>query len=122
MGKTKISQRRKVFTSKPRKSRKKRGESLEVSLREDVGITEFDPAKQLLDVKLIGQAIVECLIANDPEGVMEIIEGHISCFNKSKFLKEAKVPRSTMYQLLKKKNPTIKTLAKIMYATHHNEN
>ncbi len=56
------------------------------------------------------------LILND---VMEIIEDYLYALNKSNFLKKADIPRSTMYQLLKRKNPTIKTLAKIMYATHH---
>ncbi|MES2274025.1 MAG: hypothetical protein V4487_07520 [Chlamydiota bacterium] len=80
-----------------------------LNLRENVGITEFDPSKQLLDIKLIGAAIAQCLIENDPEGVVEIIEGHINCLNKP-----------NAYQFLKMKNPTIKTLAKIMHAAHHN--
>lgn len=91
----------------------------DVEIREDIGITEVDPVANLLDPDLIGSAIMQCLIENDPEGVMEIIESHLYALNKSKFLREAKVPRSTMYQLLQRKNPTIKTLAKIMYATHH---
>ncbi|HEV8052219.1 MAG TPA: hypothetical protein VGP47_06980 [Parachlamydiaceae bacterium] len=78
----------------------------------------MDPIANLLDPNLIGSAIMQCLIENDPEGVMEVIEDYLYAVNKSKFLKEAEVPRSTMYQLLKRKNPTIKTLAKIMHATH----
>lgn len=119
MGKTRTSRRPKISTSRPQKSRKKTGKSFTVSLREDIGLKEFEPATTLLDTKLIGAAIIQCLIENDPDGVMEIIEGHISCLNKSKFLKEADVPRSTMYKLFKTKNPTIKTLAKIMSAAHH---
>ncbi len=88
-------------------------------LKEDANVTELDPIQNLLDPDLIGSAIMQCLIENDPDGVMEIIEGHLYALNKSKFLRDADVPRSTMYQLLKRKNPTIKTLAKIMYATHH---
>lgn len=71
---------------------------------------------------LLGRLLVKLYVIvynNDPEGVMEIIEAHLYALNKSKFLKEANVPRSTMYQLLQRKNPTIKTLAKIMHATHH---
>jgi DNA-binding phage protein len=89
------------------------------ALRKDANITEVNPIANLLDPDLIGSAIMQCLIENDPEGVMEIIEDHLYALNKSKFLRDADVPRSTMYQLLKRKNPTIKTLAKIMYATHH---
>ncbi len=39
--------------------------------------------------------------------------------NKTQFLKEANVPRSTMDNFFKKRNPTIKTLAKIMHASAH---
>ncbi len=88
-------------------------------MRDDVGITAFDPVETLGDIKLIGAAIMECLIDNDPDGVMEVVESHLEAINKSKFLKEAGVPRSTMYNLMKMKNPTIKTLAKIMYVAHH---
>lgn len=118
MGKTRTSLRPKISISKRRRPFKKNARSFSVSLREDVNLKEFIPERTLLDIKLIGAAIVQCLIENDPDGVMEIIEGHIHCLNKSKFLKKANVPRSTMYKLFKTKNPTIKTLAKIMHATH----
>jgi DNA-binding phage protein len=88
-------------------------------LREGVGITEFSPTEQLKDIKLIGSAIMECLIENDSEGVMEVIETHLEAMNKSSFLKEAGIPRSTLYKLFKTKNPTIKTLAKIIHAAYH---
>lgn len=61
---------------------------------------------------------MECLIANDADGVMEIIEGYLEALNKSQFLKDAGVPRSTAYQLFKRKNPTIRTLAKIVNAAY----
>jgi predicted transcriptional regulator len=86
-----------------------------------VGITAFSPTEKLRDIKLIGAAIMECLIDNDPKGAMEAIETHLEAMNKSAFLKEAGVPRSTMYKLFKTKNPTIKTLAKIIYAAHHSQ-
>ena len=118
MDRTKTLRKRKAFTSKSPKSSRRKRKSYEVSLREDVGIAEFNSSDILLDPKLIGSAIMECLIENDPDGVMEIIEGHLNALNKSKFLKKAGVPRSTMYQLFKKKNPTIHTLAKIIHAAH----
>ena len=90
-------------------------------MRDDIGITAFNPAETLEDIKLIGAAIMECLIENDPDGVMEVVESHLEAINKSKFLKEAGVPRSTMYNLLRMKNPTIRTLAKIMYVAHHSQ-
>jgi len=125
MGKIKMSQKRKQSILKTRKStsnlrtnKKNMKIKATVALR-NTNLTEVDPIADLLDPDLIGSAIMQCLIENDPEGVMQIIEDHLYALNKSKFLREAEVPRSTMYQLLKRKNPTIKTLAKIMYATHH---
>ena len=124
MDKIKTSPKRRPSTSKPLRTKRRTTsmrtkEAAKITLREDANITEVDPIANLLDPDLIGSAIMQCLIENDPEGVMEIIEDHLYALNKSKFLREADVPRSTMYQLLKRKNPTIKTLAKIMYATHH---
>jgi DNA-binding phage protein len=124
MDKVKTSPKRRPSTSKSLRAKRRttnmrKKEAANVTLREDANITEVDPIANLLDPDLIGSAIMQCLIENDPEGVMEIIEDHLYALNKSKFLREADVPRSTMYQLLKRKNPTIKTLAKIMYATHH---
>lgn len=119
MDKEKTFQRRRPSTSKSLRTKRHMRTKETATLREDANITEVDPVANLLDPDLIGSAIMQCLIENDPEGVMEIIEDHLYALNKSKFLREADVPRSTMYQLLKRKNPTIKTLAKIMYATHH---
>ena len=118
MGKTKISRRPKISISKQQKPRKKRVEIFSASLREEANVEAFKPETTLLDTRLIGNAIIQCLIENDPDGVVEIIAGHISCLNKSKFLKEANVSRSTMYKLFKTKNPTIRTLAKIRHAAH----
>lgn len=124
MDKVKTSPKRRPSILKQRRTQQckstiKAKEAANVIIREDADVTEVDPIANLLNPDLIGSAIMQCLIENDPEGVMEIIEDHLYALNKSKFLKEADVPRSTMYQLLKRKNPTIKTLAKIMYATHH---
>lgn len=123
MDKVKTSRKRRASTPKSltqlRKATLKTKEATKVIIKEDANVTELDPIANLLDPDLIGSAIMQCLIENDPDGVMEIIEDHLYALNKSKFLREADVPRSTMYQLLKRKNPTIKTLAKIMYATHH---
>ncbi len=123
MDKTKTSPKQRPSISKSQraplpKRAAKTNETVKVTLRDDAKVSEVDPIANLLDPNLIGSAIMQCLIENDPEGVMEVIEDYLYAVNKSKFLKEAEVPRSTMYQLLKRKNPTIKTLAKIMHATH----
>jgi DNA-binding phage protein len=124
MDKVKTFLVRRPSTSKPMRTQRhkdtiKTKETTNVAIGADANTIEVDPIANLLDPALIGSAIMQCLIENDPEGVMEIIKDHLYALNKSKFLREAEVPRSTMYQLLKRKNPTIKTLAKIMYATHH---
>ncbi len=50
---------------------------------------------------------------------MEILEGYLSALNRSKFSRDSKVPRRNLYHSLRKRNPTIKTLAKIVLATCH---
>jgi DNA-binding phage protein len=72
-----------------------------------------------MDEKLVSEAILECLKENDTEALMEILDGYLSVLNRSKFARESKVPRRTIYHTLKNKNPTIKTLAKIVYAACH---
>ncbi|CUI18143.1 conserved hypothetical protein (plasmid) [Candidatus Protochlamydia naegleriophila] len=76
-------------------------------------ISEFEPEKYL-SKEFIGSAIMECLINNDPEGVVELLEIYMDEHNKVALFKEANVARSTAYQAFKHKNPTIKTLAKIV--------
>ena len=78
---------------------------------------EYDPMKDLLDEKLIAKAIWDCLKENDPDGVIEILEAHISAKNKSQLIQEYDIPRTTLYHAFKSKNPTLHTLAKLVHAT-----
>jgi probable addiction module antidote protein len=78
---------------------------------------EYDPIQDLLDEELISKAVWECLKENDPEGVIEILEAHISAKNKTQFAKEHDIPRTTLYHAFKSKNPTLCTLAKLVHAT-----
>jgi DNA-binding phage protein len=77
---------------------------------------EYNPNKDLLDEELIARAVWECLKENDPEGVIEILEAHISAKNKSLLVKEHDLPRTTLYHAFKSKNPTLHTLAKLVHA------
>jgi DNA-binding phage protein len=86
-------------------------------LKEDDDLKEYDPVKNLLDVNKMGAAIMQCLIENDTEGALEIIENYLYALNKTQFLKTANIPRSTVYNFFKRRNPTIKTLAKILHAS-----
>lgn len=98
---------------------KENREQSDFELKNDADLQEYDPISNLLDVNKIGAAIMQCLIENDTEGVLEIIENYLYALNKTQFLKSANVPRSTVYNFFRRRNPTIKTLAKIMNAIAH---
>ena len=109
MAKAKISVKRKTSSSKVKK----------VKIKDFSGLQEYSPTERLLDKNFIGAAILECLSNNDPEGVMEIIEIYLDTLNKTQTSKKARLARSTMYHSLKGRNPTVKTLAKLVYASTH---
>jgi DNA-binding phage protein len=106
MAKTKISQKQKKSLKNIPK----------VKLKSDTGVKPYSPTEEILQADLIGRAIVECLRNNDPEGVMEVISIYLNTLNRVKTAQEANLSRSTLYHSLRYKNPTIKTLAKIMSA------
>lgn len=84
-------------------------------LKKGVKLIKHDPFKTLLDEKHIAQAFWECLRDNDPEGAAEIIAMHVNALNKSRLAKEEEIPRSTLYHSLRNKNPTLKTVAKLIH-------
>lgn len=77
----------------------------------------YSPTQEILKGDLTAKAIMECLLNNDPEGVIEVISTYLEVLNKVKSAQRVDLPRSTLYHSLKMKNPTIKTLAKLMHAT-----
>ncbi len=83
------------------------------------GVSRERPLIHLTDEKKMGQAILECLKNNDPEGVMEMIAIYLNALNKAKLREKGNLPKSTLYHSLKNKNPTIKTLAKLVYSYTH---
>jgi DNA-binding phage protein len=109
MGKIKISKKR-------RRSPERSGK---LGLSKVQGLTRANPLKELIDPEKTGLAILECLQNNDPEGVMEMIAIYLDALNKAQLRQQNKLPKSTMYSALKHRNPTIKTLAKIMHASTH---
>jgi DNA-binding phage protein len=109
MAKAKTSTKRK--TSSPRDKKLK--------IKDFAGVREYSPSERLLDKNFVGAAILECLSNNDPEGVMEIIEMYLDTLNKTQMAKKTQLARSTMYHSLKGRNPTVKTLAKLVYASTH---
>lgn len=105
MAKTKTLPRRKKFLTNTPKLHLKKG----------VKLAKHNPFKALLDEKLIAQTFWECLKENDPEGAMEVLSAHFHALNKVHLAKEAEMPRSTLYHTMKSKNPTIKTVAKLVH-------
>lgn len=85
-----------------------------LKLKPNADIIECSATERLLDEQFIAQAVWECLKNNDPEGVMEVIKAHLEIVNKVKAAQETALSRATMYNALKGKNPTIKTLAKLV--------
>jgi len=81
-----------------------------------MGVDSYDPTTALLDEERIGRAIWECLKNGDSEGIIEVIQIHLEAYNKTHLAKEAHLPKTTLYHTLRSKNPTIKTLAKLVHA------
>lgn len=80
---------------------------------------EYNPSEYITNTDNIGRAIVECLENNDPEGVMEVIAIYLETINKTKLSETSEVHRQTIYSALKHKNPTVRTLAKLMHSYSH---
>lgn len=80
------------------------------------GISKVKPLSYLTNEKNVGLAILECLQNNDPEGVMEVVGIYLDAMNKAKLIAIGEIPKSTFYHSLKNKNPTLKTLAKMVSA------
>ena len=81
------------------------------------GLKKSNPFEELSDSNQTAMAVFECLLNNDPEGAMEMIEIYLEACNKSKLRKKVNLRKSTMYSALKHRNPTIKTLAKIVHSS-----
>jgi DNA-binding phage protein len=110
MGKTTTSKKREDLSQKHKIKLKL--EDFETSKR-------IHPLKELSNPNQTAAAVFECLTNNDPEGAMEMIELYLEAINKTSLMKKTHLPKSTMYSALKHRNPTIKTLARIMYSASH---
>jgi DNA-binding phage protein len=110
MDKAKTSKKHQIYLEKLAKA----------DLNKVKGLKKSNPIKELADPEQTAMAVFECLLNNDPDGAMEMIEMYLEARNKSELRREVGLHKSTMYSALKHRNPTMKTLAKIMYAsTHH---
>lgn len=107
------------MASKKTSTEQEKSSTKKLKLKSWEGVRVHHPEKTLMNEKLVSEGILECLKENDTEALMEIIEGYLNVLNRSKFSRESKVPRRTLYHALRKRNPTIKTLAKIVHAACH---
>lgn len=63
----------------------------------------------------VAQALLECLIDNDTETFMEILDAYLSV-NRTHVAQRSKLTRATITQAFSKRgNPTLKTIAKIVH-------
>jgi DNA-binding phage protein len=77
-------------------------------------LTLYDPTAELADESFIAMAVIECLKNNDPEGVIEVLNAHYQARGRLTAASASGLATSTFYSALKSKNPTLKTLAKLM--------
>lgn len=86
--------------------------------KKGVKVTPHDPIKELLNETLVRDALWECLQADDAAGAIEVLEIYLEAVGKEAACREAALPRSTFYHSLRGKNPTLKTLAKLVSGVH----
>jgi DNA-binding phage protein len=102
-------------TKTSRKQKKSSESTPRIKLKKGSGLVHYSPTKELLDDNFIAKAVWECFKNNDPEGVIEIIQAHLEVVNKQRLAQEEHLPRSTLYNAFRGKNPTLKTLAKMIH-------
>jgi DNA-binding phage protein len=102
----------------PQKQKKSSENIQPIKIKPDISVQPFSATQELLDENFIGKAIVECLKNNDPDGVIEVLKMYLNTLNTVESVKKANLARSTFYHSLKSKNPTIKTLAKLVYVSN----
>ncbi len=87
----------------------------ETKVKKNKNITELDPEQNFLDSQKVGAALLECLVENDTESFIEILDSYLRV-NRLQVSKSANMARSTVQLAFSKSgNPTLKTLAKIVH-------
>lgn len=97
-------------------SHQKESSKRTLTLKANAEIFEWDPTQDIIQGDLFAKAFFECLKHNDTEGAMEMLEIYLSTLKDVELMKEADMSRSTFYFTKKNRNPTIKTLAKLVSA------
>ena len=110
MGKIALSTKRKTLSKKPKR---------ELRIEDFEEAKAHNPDDYLADPNKMALAFLDCLQNNDPEAAMEMIEMYLNAVDRVKLRKETQLHKATVHSALKHRNPTIKTLAKIMYTWTH---
>lgn len=78
-------------------------------------LPEVDTKSSFRDTGLVGKALLKCLIDNDPENYMNVLDSFVEV-NKKRVAEGANIARATVHNAFSKKgNPTLKTIAKIVH-------
>ncbi len=93
-------------------------QKLGLSLKKGVKVISYGPLDELLNEKVVHDAIWKCLQKDYPDGVMELIAIYLEALEMDAKRRDAAMPGSTSYHSLKAKNPTIRTLAKLVSLVH----
>ena len=79
-------------------------------------LKEINPEDHFKDTSKIAEALFQCLIENDTEAFIEILDAYLRV-NRTHVARKTKMPRSTIKLALSKRgNPTLKTIAGIVHA------
>lgn len=90
----------------------------ETNIASKKDIIAWNAENSFSDFSKVGTALLQCLIENDTETYIEILESYLRV-NKLQVAKKAKIPRSTVQLAFSKSgNPTLKTLAKIVHEAY----
>ena len=82
-------------------------------------LTEFKPEKFFQNKKKVAEALLQCLIENDTDAYMEILDSYLRV-NRSKIAQNTNLSRSTVSLAFSKAgNPTLKTIDKIVHESVH---
>ncbi len=102
-----------------KKTSKKRGFCLDdmpaLGLNKKQVLQKHRPDRFFKDFDKVGAALFECLVENDTQAFIEILDGYLQV-NKAQAAKKGEMSRSTVQNALSKNgNPTLKTIARIVH-------
>ena len=91
-----------------------------IDIADESDLHDSKASEAFKDVEGVGRALLECLIDNDTESFMEILDAYLSV-NRTKIAERTNLTRATITQAFSKKgNPTLKTIAKIVHEAIQN--